>query len=329
MLKPGVLPAYDEALSFLSSHSESLRKQISSIDKDYPNLSDPEKAQLKESLEIAASINDPSTLAAFQASDATTYDASNAAFRHLRERLWRKDSGVLAKVMERCRLMHVLPDVIGSITPEVDVQIAFGQGGGVGGGFTDHKSEAGDVLVGAFVPPEHTLQPPQVNVNVFHTEPKKYTLVIVDPDQPDEDNQSYKTGLVALKSNISLSATDSSPSIDLSNAAAMDAEYIPPHPQQGTNYHRYTTLLFEQSSSSNSSSKDCDRSNFDLAQYILQNNLVAKGIHFWRAKWSPESATTISHIYRDILKQDEPKYTKPPTLDKVRKQIGDIGSKWF
>lgn len=29
------------------------------------------------------------------------------------------------------------------------------------------------------------------------------------------------------------------------------------------------------------------------------------------------------------LEQPEPKYSKPPTLDKVRKQIGDIGSKWF
>ncbi len=70
-----------------------------------------------------------------------------------------------------------VPDVIPGITPTVDVQLAFG----TGEGFTDHKSNGGDVLVGAFVPPAASVQPPKVDVNVFHTEEKKYTLAIVDP----------------------------------------------------------------------------------------------------------------------------------------------------
>ncbi len=112
LLKPGVLPAYDEALSFLSTHSASLRDRITTLSKDQPNLSAEEKAELAESLEIASLINDPSTLSAFQSSSPTTYDARNPAFRYLRERLWRRDSGVLSKVIERCTLMHVFPDVL-------------------------------------------------------------------------------------------------------------------------------------------------------------------------------------------------------------------------
>ncbi|KAJ1026193.1 hypothetical protein NDA18_003851 [Ustilago nuda] len=324
LLKPGILPAYDEALSYLSSHSSHLRSRLSTIDTDYASLSPADRALLKESYQIAASINDPSLLAAFQSSSPTTYDASNLVFRHLRERVWRKDSGILAKLMERCRLMHIFPDVLSAITPVVDVQLSFGEGGG----YTDHISQGGDVLAGVFVPVADSVKAPKVEVNVFHTEPKKYTLAIVDPDQPNEETQSYKTSLLALKTDISLSAT-SSPLIDLGKDMAV--EYIPPHPQQGTNYHRYTTILFEQTSTSSGGRKVevGDRDDFNLKDYVERKALTPAGIHFWRAKWTPESAETVSKVYKQVLKRDEPKYTKPPALDKVRKVVGDAGSKWF
>lgn len=299
------MPAYDEALSFLSSHSASLAAKIATVDTDHASLSADDRAALKESLEIAATINDPAMLAAFQASSPSGYDARNPAFRHLRERVWRKDSGVLEKVMQRCTLMHVLPDVIPAITPTVDVQLAFGEGDG----FTDHQSNGGDVLVGAFVPASASITPPKLDVTVFHTQPKRYTLAIVDPDQPDEQNQCFTTSLLALKHDVELSATAHS-SIDL--ASNMVAEYIPPHPQQGSNYHRYTVLLFEQPSSPPSEQSAIDiaknRHNFQLANYISTYNLIPAGIHFWRAKWSPDSAEAISTIYRDILS----KYLPPP-----------------
>ena len=66
-----------------------------------------------------------------------------------------------------------------------------------------------------------------------------------------------------------------------------------------------------------------------LRAFVAQHGLTPVGIHFWRSKWSAEDAETVSRIYTDVLRIPEPKYTKPPTLDKVRKQIGDIGSKWF
>ncbi|EST04925.1 Phosphatidylethanolamine-binding protein PEBP [Kalmanozyma brasiliensis GHG001] len=319
LLQPGVLPAYDEALAYLSSHASDLRTRITSLDTD-TSLSTSDRAALKDSLEIAARINDPSTLAAFQSSSPTHYDASNPAFRHLRERVWRRDSGVLTKVMERCTLMHVLPDVLAGLTPTVDVQVAFG----TGSGFTDHEAKGGDVLVGAFVEPSATVQAPRVEVNVFHEESKRYTLAILDPDQPDEDVGGFKTTLLALKEDVQLSAT-SDPTVDLTKD--MEVNWIPPHPQQGTPYHRYTTVLFEQPTPA--SKGEVDRENFNLRTFAQERGLTPAGIHFWRAKWSQESADTISGIYRDVLKRQEPKYAKPPSEDKVRKLVGDGGSKWY
>ncbi|CDR99510.1 hypothetical protein, partial [Sporisorium scitamineum] len=189
-------------------------------------------------------------------------------------------------------LMHVFPDVIPGITPTADVQLSFGEGPG----FTDHESNGGDVLVGAFVDPSLTVSPPVVNGNVFHTEPKKYTLAIVDPDQPDEEHQSYKTSLLALKTDIQLSAT-SDPRVDLTKDMEMD--YIPPHPQQGTNYHRYVTVLFEQPQ--NSLKVQGDRHDFNITHFIQQRALVPAGVHFWRAQWSHNAAETVSRVYTDIL----------------------------
>ncbi|GAK64648.1 PEBP-like protein [Moesziomyces antarcticus] len=319
VLKPGTLPAYDEALSFLSSHADTVRSKASALDTTHASLSAEDKAALKESLEVAARINDPATLARFAASQPTTYDAADPVLRYLRERVWRNDSGVLAKLMQRCTLMHVFPDVLPGITPTADVQVAFG----TGAGFTDHTAQGGDVLAGVFVPVQKTVQPPTVAVNVFHTEKKLYTVALVDPDQPHEENQSFTTRLLALKTNIELSAAECS--VDMTSD--MVAEYIPPHPQQGTKYRRYTTVLLEQSDRITVDAAPRDA--FDLRAFAQANRLTPAGIHFWRAKWSEADAETVSMIYKQILKQDQPRYTRPPTLDKVRKQIGDIGSKWF
>ncbi|GAC75072.1 phosphatidylethanolamine binding protein [Moesziomyces antarcticus T-34] len=342
VLKPGTLPAYDEALAFLSSHADSVRSKAESLDSTHASLSAEDRAALKESLEVAARINDPATLARFAASQPTRYDAADPVLRYLRERVWRNDSGVLAKLMQRCTLMHVFPDVLPGITPTADVQVAFG----TGAGFTDHTAEGGDVLAGVFVPVQKTVEPPTVAVNVFHTDKRLYTVALVDPDQPNEENQSYTTRLLALKTNVELSAAECS--VDMTSD--MVAEYIPPHPQQGTKYHRYTTVLLAQS---DRITVQAQRDAFDLPAFAHANRLTPAGIHFWRAKWSETDAETVSMIHRDILskssplpparrqesatdifvpyasEQDEPRYTRPPTLDKVRKQIGDIGSKWF
>ncbi len=115
------------------------------------------------------------------------------------------------------------------MTPTADVQVAFGSGSG----FTDHKSDGGDVLVGAWVEANLTVDAPVVDVNVFHTEGKRYTLAIVDPDTPDEEGQTFKTTLLALKEDVQLSAT-TSPRVDLTQG--MKVQWTPPHPQQGTPY---------------------------------------------------------------------------------------------
>ncbi|KAG6841548.1 hypothetical protein C0991_009913 [Blastosporella zonata] len=94
---------------------------------------------------------------------------------------------------------------------------------------------------GSYLIPGQTVKPPHVYVNAFHTDTRLYTMILVDPDVPDEENQSFRTYLHWLKPNVPLSATTRA-YLNLDD----HTPYIPPHPQQGTPYHRYVLLLLPQ-----------------------------------------------------------------------------------
>lgn len=349
MIPPGTLAAYDEALSFLSSHNEAVRQQISQIDStsSTSSLPDDVKEELRESLHIASQINDPAILAQYSSQDAASYDASNPTFRHIREKIWRR-TGILERIMQRVQLMFVMPDVLPAITPTVDLQVAFG----TGTGFTDHESNGGDVLVGCMVDPVHSVEAPIINITSFHLETKKYTLLMVDPDSPSSETLSFKTKVHALKSGIEVSATKLAP-VDLHSD--MEVYYIPPHPQEGTPYHRYTVIAFEEPEGAAAPAPLTEEQKEDLSvvDFVRERRLVPAGIHFWREEWSKEVAGTVSSIYTDVLRKYlhdfgtrhqhvtdgclplnttetmEPSYKRAPRAERVRKVIGVLSSKWF
>ena len=80
--------------------------------------------------------------------------------------------------------------------------------------------------------------------------------------------------------------------------------YIPPHPQRGTKYHRYTLLLLPQESYTNPISvpplSDKERLGFDVREFIRKYGLDRRdggGIHMWREVWDEK----VSKIYKDFL----------------------------
>lgn len=98
--------------------------------------------------------------------------------------------------------------------------------------------------------------------------------------------------------------------------------YIPPHPQQGTPYHRYVCLLLPQPALSpagytltgasraggNPTSahldipvvQDADRFGFDVREFAARwamDSARGGAVHMWREVWDSE----VSKIYSDIL----------------------------
>ena len=107
--------------------------------------------------------------------------------------------------------------------------------------------------------------------------------------------------MISLRPNIPLSAR-------LSNARIPHLDththYIPPHPQQGTPYHRYITLLLQQPSAAEEISvpifSEDQRIGFNLRTFMQKyglNGTNGSGAHMFRQIWNQD----VSKIYTDIL----------------------------
>ncbi|KAG8901143.1 hypothetical protein FRB99_005515 [Tulasnella sp. 403] len=231
--------------------------------------------------------------------------------------------------------MHVLPDVVPAIHPTLDLHVIFERS----------KTSTAvdrwlDVEPGVFLPSRRTMGPPRIQATVFHPETRLYTLMIVDPDVPDPANKTFQTYLHLLQPNVPLSAqTTFRKNISLKSTPV---PYVPPHPQKGTPYHRYVTLLLPQLRPIELKKKDIPRrEGFNVRDFVakyqlgslsaseaVKMNMVPEtyaekiggglggGIHMWREVWDED----VSQIYKGILKTPEPTYGHPPKPDPYQGQ---------
>ncbi|CAO1619874.1 unnamed protein product [Sympodiomycopsis kandeliae] len=305
-VKPGVSPAYDAALRFISDQASEVKRQIKEVESS-DSLDASAKTQLLEKLQVASEVNDPALRWGFTHAQEDQLDMSNITIRHLRERAWRK-CGALDKLTERVRDQGVVPDSLSHIAPTVDLQyiISDPAGPGVGDHAEPSVSPSGDVLPGVLIEQKHLMGEPLLRLTAFHTAEKKYTLALVDLDRPD-DSGNLEPYLHWLITDIPLSANSQrlrTPSAKLGNEVV---PYTPPYPAKGSERHRYVTLLLEQTSESPKfSAKDSsDRHFFPLRSFVEENSLKASGIHFFRSEWTPSSEHTISRIWRRMGEREE------------------------
>ena len=108
--------------------------------------------------------------------------------------------------------------------------------------------------------------------------------------------------IVATSPNIPLSATSNSP-IAIPHP---HTHYIPPHPQQGTPYHRYVVLLLPQASATEPIKlpkvSEAARLGFNFRAFAEEHGFDGSkggGAHMWREVWDE----TVSKIYRDVLSE--------------------------
>ncbi|KAG1908632.1 phosphatidylethanolamine-binding protein [Suillus fuscotomentosus] len=314
----GVLPAFDEALKVIKEDSMALKDEVTALEgaiareKETPQ---PDQHALRvmedrlRILEVQSEINFPQVR--WKCANGMA-DMSKAVDRHLLEQRWRKE-GALDLLMERIHQMKVVPDVLPDIHPSLDLRVNFPKvKSDAGLQATVSKTVYERVEPGVFLLPEQTVEPPKIYTTVFHPEERLYTLLMIDPDFPDETNKTFQTYLHWLQPNIPLSSVSPSSVPNLNTHTA----YIPPHPQRGTNYHRYTILLLPQHSrlSIHMVAKD-KRTGFDVRTFMEKHGLdknVGGGVHMWREVWSEG----VPAVYKEILKTAEPKFGRMPKADR-------------
>ncbi|KAK0207951.1 phosphatidylethanolamine-binding protein [Desarmillaria ectypa] len=310
-LPAGVLPAYDEAIKLIRQDSFRLKREaaevrmsIKSGDED-----EEEKRKLLRILQVQSEINLPEARWAVKS---RLVDMRNPAHRHLREQNWRGE-GKLDLLMERIHQMNVIPDVLPSLHPSIDVSIKVRQTHLAGPTYRSRGIEPG-----VFLSPKQTIAPPTVYATAFHLDTRLYTMMLVDSDAPDPENETFTTFLHWLCPNVPLSAITSGPIKNLNT----HTQYIPPHPQQGTPYHRYSLLLLPQPARPDAPRylpipvvPQSARTGFNVREFCKKWSLDGRqggGAHMWREVWDESSDV----VYKNVLHADPPKYGHPPRPDR-------------
>ncbi|RUS15326.1 phosphatidylethanolamine-binding protein [Endogone sp. FLAS-F59071] len=265
-------------------------------------------------------------------------DMSYPVYRYLAQKHFQKE--VLTRLMQRITQMYVIPDLLpSSFVPSVNLKI-------------DIKQEIGVIEPGVFVKPSKTIQPPALTLTNFHEDTRLYTVLMVDPGGlavrshvPDPENMTYQQTChwlmyenapvsrlsflcswnflsraslplgLPFRTNVPLSTT--SPTIV---GGDIILPYVPPHPQRGTKYHRYTIIAFEQPEEGKKRVQAVaeKRTQFDTASFRKQYDLTPKGVTFFRGVWDE----SVSRIYKKILHVREPVYGNPPRIDPYITETG-------
>lgn len=231
--------------------------------------------------------------------------------------------------MERIHQMKVIPDVIRDLRPSIDVSLT------VRPGLNSAAYRPTIVEPGSYLEPLTTVKPPTVFATAFHSDTRLYTMLLVDSDVPDEVNETYTSYLHWMCPNVPLNAFTSGPLKNLNE----HTQYIPPHPQEGTKYHRYTFLMLPQPPISEYSlstearagrgvtSKKLfipvvkDRKAFNVRQFMKQWNLDGRtggGAHMWRAVWDP----AVNAIYQGVFGEVPPRFVQPRRFDRHLEERG-------
>jgi large subunit ribosomal protein L35 len=309
-LPPGQHKAYDLAVSYLQTHRDSLLPRISKL-KSLPN---PTSAQLRqiESLEVEAFINDPATRSTFRKTRGEGM-MSRPVFRHMAERKWKK-SGGLDLIMGRVYQNKVVPDVLPDLAGTMPLTLRIAEG---------------EVEPAIYLEPSKLETPPRITFQLFQhpSQPSSFddnpkalfTLLTLDPDVPDPEQQTFSERLMSLKTDIPLCVADAE--VDLLTSAQGNEVFSwePPAPPRGSKTHRYISILLRQSESSQPTISS--RENFSLRRYLESANLnetAVYGITLFRAEWTKEENEYIDRIWRDVRGRSEgaPVYGKGPKVDR-------------
>ncbi|TFY74954.1 hypothetical protein EWM64_g9057 [Hericium alpestre] len=312
-LAPGVLPAYDEALRVIEADSQAVKKEAEEVraklaDGELIGEEAEKERKRLDILDVMAEVNLPDVR--WKAANGLA-DLSKPVYRHLVEQRWRQE-GALDLLMERIHQMNVVPDVLPDLRPSFDLRINFPEPPPQSVYLrTRVKRRYVPVEPGIYLLNEQTKKPPRLYTTVFHTDPRLYTLLMIDPDVPDEENATFTTYLHWLQPNVTLSPSSTLP-LPL---ATTHTPYIPPHPARGTPYHRYVLLLLPQASPTERIHvpTGLERCGFDVRKFIEEYGLRTDGggAHMWRSVWDEES----SRIWNEVIKMAEPRYGHMPRPD--------------
>ncbi|KAK2592120.1 mitochondrial 54S ribosomal protein YmL35 [Conoideocrella luteorostrata] len=231
-------------------------------------------------LKLLADANDPLVKKRFEDGMG---DMNKPIYRALAEKKWRSyDHRVIT---QRIKQFKIAPDVLPKLEPTADVQLFFRQ-----------SKVAPGVIVNSLT----SENAPRLRVQVFDKGERLVSVVVVDSDVPQVENDGFTKRCHYLAANIPLSPTDTS--LPLSKIQAKDqlaVPWLPAFSQKGAPYHRVGIYLLEQKPGEKidvSKLKELysGRDGFSLKSMRDKFGLTPFGFNMFRSVWDENTAAVMS-----------------------------------
>ncbi|KAF2710167.1 PEBP-like protein [Pleomassaria siparia CBS 279.74] len=236
-----------------------------------------------DELVILADINDPLVKKNFEDG---TGDMNKPIYRYLADQKWRKYKRLILE--QRVQQLNLVPDLLPALDLKVDIDLAFGRKKIAPGEFVDSRIS-------------ETL--PRLTVQSFEPGQKLVTVVVVDPDVPVPDKNSFTYRCHFIATNIPISPTETSiplTRIEHDDVKATDAKnkkialsWSPPWANKGAPYHRLAIFILEQEQGNPLSVeqiKKTKRQGFILRSFVDKYKLKPIGATLFRTKWDENMA---------------------------------------
>ncbi|KAF2203245.1 PEBP-like protein [Delitschia confertaspora ATCC 74209] len=232
---------------------------------------------------ILADINDPIVKKKFEDGEG---DMEKPIYRYLADKKWRQYKKLILD--QRIEQFHIVPDLLPSLDPVADVDLAFGR----------RKINPGE-----FVDSCISESMPRLKVQVFDKGEKLVTVVVVDADVPVPEKDSFTTRCQFIASNIPISPTQTfiplnrlDPKPKGSEEAApkhIALPWLAPWAHKGAPYRRLAVFVLEQNGANAldiAALEKTKREHFNLRGFIHKQKLKPIGVTLFRTQWDENMA---------------------------------------
>lgn len=247
--------------------------------------------ELKNKLLVKAELANPEVQYNFQFNEKldnipSVIDYTQPVYRHLGRKHWESYHQML--LMQRLETLKVIPDTLPTLVPRARVDIKFPFSTGVNQWIEPGKFLSSGVTA---LEPVFKIQ----EFELVNPEEQLYTILIVNPDEPDLLNDSFKTSLSYGLTNVKIAYNDNVVDSRKFFDRNVLANYLPPVPEKNAGDQRFAVWVFRQNIDAETGKgvpidnevamQNLDRENFDIRGFVENNNLDAIGAHVWRSKW--------------------------------------------
>lgn len=188
-------------------------------------------------------------------------------------------------IQQRISQFHIVPDLLPALAPTADIQLYF----------RTLKIPPGQIVDSAT-----SETAPRLRVQVFDKGERLVSVVVVDADVPNVEDDGFVKRVHYMAANIKIDPTTTSlPLSRVSEADQLAVPWLPAFSQKGANYHRLAILILEQPTSTPLDTAQlrelyAARTPFSVKSFRDKFALKPIGFTMFRSVWDENTAAVMA-----------------------------------